>query len=696
MKPAPQTRNLPTYVFAALVLGLIAVFVVPLPPPVLDALLAFDVVASGIVLLISVSVGDPLEFAAFAPTLVVATLFRLALDFSATRLILTQGDVAGGAGTLIPAFGDFVVRGNVVVGLILIGIVITIQFIVIAAGSGRVAEVAARFTLDAMPGKQMAIDAELHSNAINAEAARRKRLLVQKEGDFYAAMDGAGKYIKGDAVATLIVVMLNLFGGLVIGLTKGMSPGDAVATFALLSIGNALATTLPAFLMSTAMAMMVTRVAADGSLGADVTAQVLARPDVLRFAAVFAFGMALVPVFPRLVFVTLGVATLAASYVAGNRERQREDADRAGADEATRRAARRPEVAFRVLGVDAIAIEMGSAIAQMLLREGTSDQLMDRVGEVRREIAKETGIVIPGVQVRDNVKLDPAQYTIRVRDELAGSGTIPDGRVLVVANGDVLAAFAGEPTTDPVYQLPAKWIAPESTDAAITAGAMVFDPISVVCSHLGEVARTRAAAIFGRQELQTLLEHLKTRAPAVLKDIGTDVLPLAVLHKTLLSLLRERAWPRDPVFALETIVDAAASRSRDPRELAEAARKTLVPPLLRQRGIEVMPVIMLDPEFEHRLNGQWGGQGVLNGPDPRVVVHVRERIDAYVRGVPPGRAAIVCTAPFRRALADLVDRFAVNVAVYAFGEIPPEIEVRPVSIIEEPVQQPLGALVASA
>ncbi len=690
-----QTRNVPTYVFATLVLGLIAIFVIPLPPVLMDALLAFDVLASAIVLLISVTVGDALEFAAFAPTLVIATLFRLALDFSATRLILTRGDMPGGVGDLIPAFGEFVVRGNVMVGIVLIGIIITIQFIVIAAGSGRVAEVAARFTLDAMPGKQMAIDAELHSGAIDAEAARKKRATVQKEADFYAAMDGAGKFVKGDAIATLIVVLLNLIGGMAIGLSKGMSPGDAVNTFAILSIGNALATTLPAFLMAIAMAMMVTRVAADGSLGFDVSTQILARPDVLRFAAVFAFGMACVPVFPRAAFIVLGIGTLAAAQFATGRERKRAELVRSETDLAQRRAARRPENALATIGVDVLAIEMGSGVAQIFLRRGAVDQLLDRIGEVRREIAKETGIVMPGVQVRDNAKLDADRYAIRVRDELAGSGTIPDDRVLAVGNADVLVRLEGEDTTDPVYGLPAKWVATAHTDSAMAAGAMVFDPIAIVGSHVAEITRTRAAAIFGRQEMQTLIEHLKTRVPALVKEIGTDALPLATLHKTLVSLLKERVWPRDPVFAIETIVDASAT-TRDPRELAETARKALVPPLLRQRGIRTMPVIMFDPEFEYRLSAQWLGQSGGGAPDPRVVVHVRERIEAYVRSVPPGRAAIVCTAPFRRTLADLVERFALTVQVFAFGELPPEVDVRPVAIVEDPAlsgseQLPIGA-----
>ena len=288
-----------TSAFAVTVLGVVAILIVPLPPPLLDALLALNVFGSALVLLISLRVEEPLEFSAFAPALLLATLFRLSLDVSATRLILTQGHDPAGVGALIPAFGAFVVRGNVVVGLIVFAILITIQFVVIASGAQRVAEVCARFTLDAMPGKQMAIDADLHAGLLDADLARRKRARVQREADFYAAMDGAGKFVKGDAIAALVIVVINLLGGVLVGtLYHGMAPLEAIETFAILSIGNALLTTLPAFLLSTAMGMMVTRVAGDGALGADLAAQLLARPDVLRIAALLVLALACVPSFP--------------------------------------------------------------------------------------------------------------------------------------------------------------------------------------------------------------------------------------------------------------------------------------------------------------------------------------------------------------------------------------------------------------
>ncbi|MBD5603903.1 MAG: FHIPEP family type III secretion protein, partial [Candidatus Eremiobacteraeota bacterium] len=320
-------RGTATYAFAAIVLGIVVILVVPLPPIVLDALLAFNIMASGIVLLLAITIVEPLEFAAFAPVLLIATLFRLSLDVSATRLILTEGHVEGGVGAIIPAFGQLVVHGNLVVGLIVFAILVTIQFVVIASGSQRVAEVAARFTLDAMPGKQMAIDAEVHAGVLDADGARRKRALVQKEADFYGAMDGAGKFVRGDAIAALVIVVLNLIGGVVAGIAyHGMSPQEALDTFAMLSIGNALVTTLPAFLLSTSMGLMVTRAAGDGSLGVDIASQVLERPDVLRAAAIFAFVLALVPALPHAMFAAIGVALVAASQAGLRRRGARADA----------------------------------------------------------------------------------------------------------------------------------------------------------------------------------------------------------------------------------------------------------------------------------------------------------------------------------------------------------------------------------
>jgi len=670
MKTSPATFG-----FAALVLGIVLILVVPLPPLILDALLAFNIIGTGIVLLTAITIADPLEFAAFAPALLIATLFRLSLDVSATRLILTKGNEEGGVGAIIPAFGALVVHGNLVVGLIVFAILITIQFIVIASGSQRVAEVAARFTLDAMPGKQMAIDAEVHAGALDAAGARRRRALVQKEADFYGALDGAGKFIKGDAIAALIIVALNLVGGVVVGVAyDGMDALGALNTFAMLSIGNALVTTLPAFLLSTSMGLMVTRATADASLGSDLAFQLLERGDVLRAAGVFALALAFVPALPRVLFVCIGCGLFGLAWFSARRKRTAASCAKSAQDAAKRTAVRRPETALGLVGVDALAIDVGADLAA-LLTSPHCDALLDRVGEVRRALAAEIGVVIPGVRLRDDLSRDAATYAIRVRDRIVGEGVLRLNGMLAVADARALGTLRGELVREPVYGMEARWIAPADREAALAAGALVFDPVSIVGSHLAEIAREHAAALLGRQELQTLLEHLRASVPTLVKEIGGDALPLATVHRVFEGLLRERVWPRDVVSVLEALVDASVS-TRDPRELVEAVRRALVPTQLARAGVTVLEPLIFAPETEAELTGSLLAAGTL-APSARLAAELRSALAEYARGVPRARAAVVCTAALRPSLAEFVRRLNVGVEVLGYGELPPTLELRP-------------------
>ncbi len=670
-----------TYVFAGIVLSIVGILVVPLPPLVLDALLALNIIGSGIVLLLAITIGEPLEFAAFAPALLIATLFRLSLDVSATRLILTQGHVAGGVGDIIPAFGELVVHGNLVVGLIVFAILITIQFIVIASGSQRVAEVAARFTLDAMPGKQMAIDAEVHAGMLDAEGARRKRLSVQREADFYGAMDGAGKFVKGDAIAALVIVALNLVGGIVVGIAyHGMDALEALNTFAILSIGNALVTTLPAFLLSTSMGLMVTRASGNGSLGVDIATQVLERPDVLTAAAVFAGVLAFVPALPHALFAALAALLFLVARFGRTRQRDARAALEAARDAARRAAIRRPEMALGLVGVDALAIDIGLELGALLVAP-LAYALLDRIGEVRRAIAADIGIVTPGVRLRDDVTRDGTSYAIRVRDVLVGEGRLRLDRVLAVADDAILGRFEGERVREPVYGLAAVWIAPEQREHAMVNGALVFDPISILGSHLAEIVRAHAGALLGRQELQTLLEHLRASVPTLVREIGTEPLTTATVHRVFELLLRERVWPRDAIATLEALVDAATT-TRDPIELAEAVRRRIVPQQIRRRALAALEPLIIDPAFESELHA-WLIDGTL-APQPETAVHLRNVVAEYARAVPRERAALVCTAALRAALADFVRRFGTTLDVFAYGELPPELELRPAMVLAPP------------
>ncbi len=670
-----------TYGFAAMVLSIVGILVVPLPPVVLDALLACNVMGSGIVLLLAVTLADPLEFAAFAPVLLVATLFRLALDVSATRLILTQGHEPGGVGAIIPAFGDLVVHGNLVVGLIVFAILITIQFIVIASGSGRVAEVAARFTLDAMPGKQMAIDAEMHAGLLDAEAARRKRASVQREADFYGAMDGAGKFVKGDAIAALVIVALNLIGGVVVGVAyHAMNPLEALNVFAILSIGNALVTTLPAFLLSTSMGLMVTRVSGDGSLGADIALQVLERPEVLRAAGIFALVLALVPALPHVLFAVIGATLFGIAQLALMRRLKRAGATRAAHDAARRAAIRRPEMALALVGTDALAVDVGPGLGA-LLSPPLADALLDRIGDVRRALAADIGIVMPGVRLRDDLTLDGAAYAIRVRDVVAGTGSLRLECVLAVADEAILARLEGERVREPVYGLTATWLPAERRAEAAEAGALVFDPISVVGSHLSEIARTHASALLGRQELHTLLEHLRASVPSLVKEIGTEALPFASVHRVFETLLADRVWPRDPIAVLETLVEGSRE-SHDPERLVERVRRRIVPEGLRRRAVDALEALVFAAALEAELVA-WLVDGTLVA-DPQTASWLRGELQRYAGSVARERAAVVCTAALRPALAGFVRRFALRLDVVSYAELPPELELRPACVLEPP------------
>ena len=663
-----------TYAFAAIVLGIVLVLVVPLPPLLLDLLLGIDILGAALVLLVAIRIEEPLQFSAFAPALLIATLYRLALDVSATRLILTHGDEPGGAGAVIPAFGAFVVGGSPIVGLIVFTILITIQFVVVATGAQRVAEVAARFTLDAMPGKQMAIDAEVHAGTLEPEAARARRARIQAEADFYGAMDGAGKFVKGDAVAAMVIVLLNLAGGIAIGLTHGLSPSDAFARYAILSIGNALVTTLPAFLISLAMGLMVTRVAVERSLGSDLAQQLLARPDALRGAAALIGILALVPALPGPLFATLSVAAFLAAHVRERKLRDDGTAMRKKIADARRVALRRPESALGLVGVDALAIDVGSDLLP-LLKPPHDEPLLDRIAEVRRALAVEIGIAIPGVRLRDDLAREKGTYAIRVHDAVAVVGRLQLGRLLAVGDDAGLARIGGEAVREPVYGLSARSIDASLRAAAEHAGLVVFDPIAVLGSHLAEVVRRHAADLFGRQEFTTLLEHLRASAPALVKEIGETV-SVALAHRAFSLLLRERMWPRDPLVALEALLDAGGGR--EPRDLAEAMRKRLVPLELRRRN-RVPFVLVAAPDLEETLL-RYDDPELGVAPDPHFALGLRAALVAHAERFAHA-GAIVTGSRARPLLGELVARWGIDLEVFSYAELPREMPLEPISTL---------------
>jgi flagellar biosynthesis protein FlhA len=495
-------------------------------------------------------------------------------------------------------------------------------------------------------------------------------------------MDGAGKFVKGDAIAALVIVALNLVGGIVVGVVyHGMSPAESIETFSLLSIGNALVTTLPAFLISTAMGMMVTRVAGDGALGVDLALQLIGRPDVLRSAAVLVTLLGFVPALPAPLFIGIGVCAFGGAELASRRQQRLARRAKADTEQARKAAVRRPEMALALVGVDALSIDVGSDL-YALLAPPNADALLDRIADVRRALAAELGIVIPGVRLRDDGARDPRTYAIRVRDRVAGEGIVRLDRLIAVGNAAMLAQLPGEDTTEPVYGLTAKWLTHDQRERATGAGALTFDAISIVGSHLSEIARRHAAELLGRQEFHTLIEHLRASVPSVVKDVGTDALPIAAAHRAFTYLLRERIWPRDPIAVFEALLDATAA-SRDPRELSEAARRVVVPQQFRRDAVRRVRPLIFAPAFESELARMWSPAGGL-APDPVTALHVRSTVETYANDRLAGPHAVVVTAALRPLRADFFEQTALRIDVFAYTEIPSEVALEPAGIIDWP------------
>lgn len=654
---------------AAAVLAVVAMLVVPLPPALLDVLLAFDIMGAAVVLVVALSIADPLELAAFPSLLLVATLFRLSLDVSATRLILTQGDTAGGAGAVIVAFGEFVMRGNLIVGLLLFVILIVVQLVVVTNGAQRVAEVAARFTLDAMPGKQMAIDADLHGGTIDAATARVRRRAVQAEADFYGAMDGAGKFVRGDAIAAIVIVGVNLIAGIAIGaLGRGLDVATAAHTFALLSVGNALATTLPAFLLSTAMGVMVTRASSEGVLGADIARQVLAHPAALRIVGGSMAGLALVPGLPHVAFAALGVAGLvggSAAARAAERRRRLDDARRRSEQ------ARKPESVVALVGVEQLCLEVGEALLG-LLDEPAGSALLARIGKLRRALAVELGIVLPSIVVRDDLRLPERGYAIRVRDRVVETGELAPGRALAVGTPAMISALPGAATVDPVTSGRALWIDPNVGGRAQLADTtIVVDPIGVLTSVLGIVARRHAATLLGRQEVQALLDHVRRTHPAVVKGVVPELASLGLVQRVLQHLVRESISIRDIVAILEAIVDEAET-CKEPWAVGEAVRLRLAASICAsvadsQRTIRAA-TLRADMESELARAVVMTERGARLGPQIPTAQWLASRLRAAA-AQGDGLAVVVCSQSLRLPLAAFAEANEVQARILGMAEI---------------------------
>jgi flagellar biosynthesis protein FlhA len=678
-------------------IGVIFMLIVPLPSWLLDILLVLNIAMAIVILLISIYIEEPLQFSVFPTLLLCFTLFKLALDVSSTRMILLYGNVKDpvsgaptGAGALIPAFAQVVVGGNLVVGFIMFIILIIIQLMVITNGAERIAQVAARFTLDAMPGKQMAIDADMHSGIIDADEARRKRKVVERESDFYGSMDGAGKFVKGDSMASIIIMIVNIVGGILIGIIyHDMAAVEALNTFAILTIGSGLVSTVPGFLASTAMGMIVSRAASDSNLGDDLAKQLTARPDVLKLAAGFMMLIGLLGItglmaFPPIPFMALGAFFYFFGVVLGKKDDVGEDAD-APPDAAGGAPDKKPESVVQLMQVDAISLEVGRGLLSLVdPREGA--KLLERVTSIRRHVAMELGIVVPGVRFRDNLQLKPNTYVIKIKEIEVAQGEVQVNQFLAIGPEDKLKNLRGIKTVDPTYGMPGVWISPEQRGDAERYGCMIFDPVSVVATQLTEVVRSHASELLGRQEVQALIDTIKKTHPAVVKELIPDALQLGEVQKVLQNLVKERVSIRDLVSILETLADNV-HMTKDPEMLTEFARVALSRSICKeyQNNEGTINVITLDPGIEQTIQAsiQRTEQGSFLTIDPMVGQEILQAISVQVdalseKGLQP---ILLTSPPIRPALRKLTERSFPSLVLLSWNEIAPKVNVNSVAMV---------------
>lgn len=656
------------------VVAILGVLIIPLPPALLDFALAFNITFSLVVLLSTLYVKRPLELSVFPGLLLIITLLRLALNVASTRLILSEGY----AGDIINSFGNFVVSGNYVVGFIVFAILVIIQFVVITKGAGRISEVSARFTLDAMPGKQMAIDADLNAGLINESQARERRSTIAQEADFYGSMDGASKFVRGDAIAGILITLINIIGGFVIGvLMKDMSMSDALRTYTLLSVGDGLVTQIPALIVSVAAGLIVTRTASDQNLGADLMSQLTSKPEAIIVAGVMLLMFGLVPGMPTITFFTMGATVGAIGYLRRQSIQQvEEERENAEAEVQERVPEQKTE---DLLKVDAVEIEIGAGLIPMVDTNQGGD-LLERVATIRRELALDLGIIIPPVRIRDNVELDTNVYRVKFSGvQVAQFELMPD-QLLAINPGYIEENIEGFSTSDPAFGLKAVWIIPNLKETAEARGYTVVSPSAVAATHLTELLRANAAELLTRQEVAKLVDNLKEDVPTLVEETIPSVVPLALLQRVLQALLKERTPIRDLALILETIADYAQA-TKEPEVLAEYVRMALrrrITELYKDRENKIQ-VFTLDPAIEHTLaeSVQNTKQGLMLTIAPDLMERLMRAINLEARKLSDVGAVPICLcAPnVRLALRKLMEASLPNLVVLSYNEITPDVEV---------------------
>jgi flagellar biosynthesis protein FlhA len=676
-------------IFPIACVSLLLVLLIPLPPGVLDFLLVLNLTLSVVILVTTIYVQSPREFAVFPSLLLAITLFRLVLNVATTRLILSGDGSAASAGEVVHAFSHIVTKGSVAVGAIIFLIIFVIQFVVISKGGSRISEVAARFELDALPGKQMAIDADVNAGLITQQQAQERRKEVAQQADFYAAMDGAGKFVRGDAIAGIVITLVNIIGGLYVGMSaRELSLSESLQRWTTLTIGDGLVSQIPAFIVALGAGLIVTRQSGDSDLGEDVIGQVLAKPQALLVAAVFlailaTMGMPLVPL------IILGGCCLGLAYVV------RKPAEQATENQPATPTKKETRDVQRLLDVDVLELAVGHGLASL-----ANDELLDRVVAVREQIAVELGIVVPAITVRDSDKLGVNDYAIKIRGQLVARGVAYPDQFLAIDTGEAAGPIQhGEETADPARHRLAYWITEPQRDDAEMLGYVVLEAPAVMLSHVTEVVRAHAHELLTRQAVKNLLDNLKTRASAVVEEVVPALIKPGELQKVLQNLLRERVPVRDLETILETLGDHAA-RTKDSEMLTDAVRVALARAICKQYADEHdrLFCLMLDPHLEEIIAGHLEhadgvvGSSVMTMPPAQQQRIGQEIADHAESAERDGHSVVVLTSPaVRAAVKKLVETLAPHLAVLSLAEVVGDVRPEVVSVIGEHHGDQLGA-----
>jgi flagellar biosynthesis protein FlhA len=687
MQEAKQKIRQPfinAYSGVILVGGLAAIFItllIPLPTPAMDMLLACSVSLSVAVLIVTLSAKEALELSAFPSLLLFVTLFRLALNVASTRLILLQAN----AGKIIDTFGNLVAGNSLVVGLVIFLILVVIQFIVVTKGAERISEVSARFTLDAMPGKQMAIDADLNAGAITEAQANERRAKIVKESEFYGAMDGASKFIRGDAKAGLVITIINIIGGIAMGYSRGMSIPAAVKTYSILSIGDGLVTQIPAVIISVSSGFLVTKISSKYDIGQDLAGQFLRVSKPMLLSSVIITAFAFVPGMPPIPFLLLGAATFLTSRAIGRTEKAAEQKT-AAKSEAPKS---EQEPVENLLEVDRVSVNVGVRLISMVdPRKKTT--IFERIGALRRRFAQHFGIIIPLVRVRDNITLEPTAYEIRLSDVPVASGRLEPDMYLAMDSGNVQRKVSGVPTTEPVYGLPALWITPDKKEAAELNGYTVIDPESVFITHLSETLKKYANELLTREDLQLLLDRLRATQPSLVGDVVGELVPTGVLHRVLKNLLKSQIPVRELAVILESLAEHA-TKTKNANVLTELVRKALartITQIYRDDKGRVSAIVF-EPHVEEQLvstirPAAGGGEEISLALPAELAIDISRRVaQAWKRAMDKGleRIVLLCDSRLRCPLSSMLARTIPMLPVVAYDEILLGTDIEPVETI---------------